>query len=325
MIYFIIIRGPLGSGKSTISKKLASILDAELIGMDEVLEEHGLDKMPPDAPCIPAENFIKANEIVLPNVKRLLKNDKIVIFDACFYHKEVIDHLIKNLPFDHYVFTLKAPLELCIQRDSKRSKTHGEGAACAVHSLVSRFDHGHIIDVDNTLKETIKDIMTYLPKARTIRLRKLKKGDLGHFLKWWKDKEIIALTSGTDEESDAVLKGNFLNFFKNEKNHHFMIMFGKEAIGHIALIHTNAKTCEIQIVIGEKQYWGKGLGTAALKKALSLAFSKFGYSKATLEVRPENIRAIKTYESCGFMRNGLKKYPKNKHQPVTLKMSISKT
>ena len=72
MNYYIIIRGPLGSGKSTICEKLAQILDAKYIGMDEVLEKHGLDKMPPDAPCISAENFIKANEIVLPEVKELL-------------------------------------------------------------------------------------------------------------------------------------------------------------------------------------------------------------------------------------------------------------
>ena len=164
MSYFIIIRGPLGSGKSTISRKLAGILDAELIGMDKVLAKHGLDKMPPDAPCISAENFIKANDIVLPNAKRKLQNGKIVIFDACFYHKEVIDHLLKNLPYDHYAFTLKAPVELCVKRDSKRAKKHGKNAAHAVHSLVSRFDHGHVIDVDKTLEETIKDIMTFLPK-----------------------------------------------------------------------------------------------------------------------------------------------------------------
>ena len=161
-------------------------------------------------------------------------------------------------------------------------------------------------------------------RAKTPRLRKLKKMDLNHFLMWWKDKEIISLTSGHKEESDAVLKGYFLNFFKNKKDHHFMITLDKEAIGHIALIHKRADTCEIQIVIGEKKHWGKGLGTMALKKALHLAFAKFGYSKATLEVRPENIRAVKTYESCGFVKNGLKKYPNNIYQPVTLKMSTNK-
>ena len=103
-----------------------------------------------------------------------------------------------------------------------------------------------------------------------------------------------------------------------------MIVFGNEAIGHIALIHKGADTCEIQIVIGEKQHWGKGFGTLALKKALRLAFTKFGYSMATLEVRPENIRAIKTYESCGFAKKGFRHHPNNKYQPITLKMSISK-
>jgi predicted kinase len=163
MSYYIIIRGPLGSGKSTISEKLAHILDAKHVHIDEVLEKHGLDKMMPDAPCIPAENFIKANEILLPEVKQLLTNGKIIIFDACFYHKEVIEHLVQNLPYEHYIFTLKVPLELCIQRDSARKKTYGEGAAWAVHSLVSRFDYGTNIDVTGSLEDAIKDIISYLP------------------------------------------------------------------------------------------------------------------------------------------------------------------
>ncbi|MBI2638427.1 AAA family ATPase [Candidatus Peregrinibacteria bacterium] len=166
MSYYIIIRGPLGSGKSTISEKLAHILEAKHVHMDEVLEKHGLDKMPPDAPCIPAENFIKANEIVLPEVKKLLAGGKIVIFDACFYHKEVIEHLVQNIEMPHYIFTLKAPLELCIKRDSERHKTHGEGAARAVHSLVSRFDYGNIVDVTGSLEDALKDILSYLPTPK---------------------------------------------------------------------------------------------------------------------------------------------------------------
>jgi len=85
MSYYIIIRGPLGSGKSTISEKLAHLLNAKHVYIDEVLEKHGLDKILPDAPCISAENFIKANITILPEVKELLSNGKIVTFDTCFY------------------------------------------------------------------------------------------------------------------------------------------------------------------------------------------------------------------------------------------------
>jgi len=163
MSYFIIIRGPLGSGKTTISEKLAKNLNAELIAIDEVLKNLGLDKIDDKEGCIPAKNFIKANESVLPEVKKHLQSGKIVIFDACFYHQEIIEHLVQNIPFPYHVFTLKAPLELCIQRDSERDKTHGEGAATAVHSLVSRFDYGTNIDVTGNLEDTLKDILSYLP------------------------------------------------------------------------------------------------------------------------------------------------------------------
>ena len=164
MVYYIIIRGPLGCGKSTIAENLTTLLHAEYISIDKALEENKLDKVGPEAECIPVENFIKANEIVIPKVKEKLKTGKIVVFDACFYHKKAIDHLIQNLEYPHYVFTLKAPIEVCIERDMKRKKHLGEDAVRAVHILVSRFDYGAVIDASQPLDTTIKNILFYLPK-----------------------------------------------------------------------------------------------------------------------------------------------------------------
>jgi len=163
MSYFIIIRGPLGSGKTTLAKKLAKELKAVYIPIDSILEKHRLDKVKTEK-WIPLKNFIKANKIILPEAKKLLKNNKIVIFDACFYHKEQIKDLIKNLPYKNYIFTLKAPLEVCIKRDSKRSKNLGKAATKAVHKLVSRFDYGINIDITKPLNKAIKEVLSYLPK-----------------------------------------------------------------------------------------------------------------------------------------------------------------
>jgi len=96
MSYYVIIRGPLGVGKSTIASNLAKILDAEHVSMDDLLNKHGLDKVLEKEGCIPAKNYIKANEIILPTAIKKLEEGKNVIFDGCFYHKEQIDHLVKN-------------------------------------------------------------------------------------------------------------------------------------------------------------------------------------------------------------------------------------
>jgi len=164
MSYYIIIRGPLGIGKSTIAKKLSKTLGEKAIQVDTVMRRHNLDKVDKDLGVIPIKNFIKANEIILPKIKKALKQGKIVILDGCFYHKEQIEHFIDKLPYPHYIFTLKAPLKVCIQRDKKREKVYGEEAAKIVHEFTSKFDYGTVIDTENkSINETVKEIVSYLP------------------------------------------------------------------------------------------------------------------------------------------------------------------
>ena len=163
MTYYLIIRGPLGIGKSTIAKKLAKQLNAEYIPMDDILAKHNLDNVGKDEKCIPVKNFVKAQEIILPEVREILSKGRNVIFDACFYHKEQIEHLIRSLQTKHYVFTLKALLQTCIERDSKRNKSYGKDAAAAVYAAVTRFDYGTVIDTEGkTSDEVVKEIKSYI-------------------------------------------------------------------------------------------------------------------------------------------------------------------
>lgn len=163
MSYFIVIHGPLGSGKSTIAGELAVRLNAERVQLDDVLSKHGLDSHDNNEASIPAANFIKALDFVLPDVKVSLDQGKIVIFDGCFYHKEVMDYLLVNLQFPHLLFTLKAPLDVCIERDRSRSKSLGEDAAKAVYTLTSRLDFGEIIDTTKPIEHSITEILKQLP------------------------------------------------------------------------------------------------------------------------------------------------------------------
>lgn len=153
-------------------------------------------------------------------------------------------------------------------------------------------------------------------------LRKVKPLDINYFAKWWRDKELLKLTSGILKRiSDQEVKKYFTNILKSEKDYHFIIVLDKKVIGHISLAKRRNWWYETQVVIGEKQYWGKGLGS----KAINLLIKKsktLGVSKIYLEVRPTNTRAIRAYQRCGFQEVKIVRYPKNEYLPETLRMEL---
>jgi len=162
MSFYVVIRGPLGCGKSTIAKKVSKLLKAKYFSIDRVLDKNNLI-VEWEEGYISQKTFIKANEIVAAEAKRILDSGKPVIFDGNFYWKSQIDDLIKRLDFPHHVFTLKSTLEVCITRDRKRGKTHGESAARAVYKKSAEFDYGTVIDADKPLDKCVNDIIRRLP------------------------------------------------------------------------------------------------------------------------------------------------------------------
>ncbi|MFA4819473.1 MAG: AAA family ATPase [Candidatus Aenigmatarchaeota archaeon] len=162
MSYYIIIRGPAGVGKTEISKRLAKRIKGYHISMDVILHKNKLDTV--KGRCILKENFLKANKLTIPLAIKKLEKGRIVIFDGCFYHKTQIIHLTKNLPYHHFIFTLKANVEECIRRDVKR-KSIGEKSIKAVHKLMS-FDYGTVINTDKkTPERTLQKIIFCLPTS----------------------------------------------------------------------------------------------------------------------------------------------------------------
>lgn len=163
MSYLIVIHGSLGSGKSTIAKELADTLGAVRVQIDDVLSEHKLDTHDDREASIPVSKFITALNFTLPNIRTELDNGRIVIFDGCFYHKEAMDYLLKNLNAPYYLFTLKAPLAVCIERDKNRLKPIGEDVAKEVYALTSQLDFGETIDATKPMTESVAKILSYLP------------------------------------------------------------------------------------------------------------------------------------------------------------------
>ena len=153
----IIVRGPLGVGKTTIAKRIAERTGQKYVSIDEILRRNNLDNIKDGN--IPLGNFIRANEIIAKKYP-----GKPLIIDGNFYYKSQISDLKRKLGKVR-VFTLKASLNVCIDRDKKRKLSYGKESASAVYKLVFKFDHGAVINTENKAPEKVaEEIITLLKK-----------------------------------------------------------------------------------------------------------------------------------------------------------------
>jgi RimJ/RimL family protein N-acetyltransferase len=154
-----------------------------------------------------------------------------------------------------------------------------------------------------------------------ISLRKIELSDKKYFANWWRDKELLELTSGHIGNISDTEVDEYFNGMINNTDYHYMVSVEDKTIGHISLIKHDNIWHEIQIVIGEKEYWGKGYGTEAIKLMINKA-KILNITKIFLEVRPTNTRAIKAYEKCGYRIIRTVYYPDNVQLPQTLRMEL---
>jgi len=63
-------------------------------------------------------------------------------------------------------------------------------------------------------------------------------------------------------------------------------------------------TAEAGIVIGRKDYWGKGFGTDAMRVLLKHGFENLRLRKVMLTVYGSNVRGQKSYAKAGFREVG---------------------
>jgi RimJ/RimL family protein N-acetyltransferase len=60
----------------------------------------------------------------------------------------------------------------------------------------------------------------------------------------------------------------------------------------------------VGIGIGERDYWGKGYGTDAMRIVLRYAFTELNLHRVTLDVFEYNPRGVRSYEKAGFKLEG---------------------
>jgi RimJ/RimL family protein N-acetyltransferase len=129
--------------------------------------------------------------------------------------------------------------------------------------------------------------------------------------RWKSDTEILELSDDSVEPATEEQSRRALERWMQEREGiiHFAIHRKDtgEFIGflHIALIEPLHRRCKIGIVIGEKELWGQGYGTEALRTAVDYCFTTLNMNRIGAETYATNPRSFRMLERVGFMREGV--------------------
>lgn len=147
-------------------------------------------------------------------------------------------------------------------------------------------------------------------QGKNVRLRPIRREDSALLYKWIVDRELLILNSSympvskPDHEAwieSMLTKRSDLVLFVIED------IVEDHAIGTCQLVNINwvHRNAELQIRIGDNESQSRGLGSEAIKLLVNFGFKDLNLHRLHLHVFATNERAIRAYEKCGFVREGL--------------------
>jgi len=156
--------------------------------------------------------------------------------------------------------------------------------------------------------------MNDILKGQLVRLSTVDSDELGKAYSAWKrDSELTRLFDATASALQSVKSSrSFFEKMINEgspEEYYFTIRLLEDnrLLGDINLDivnHWMGRNAFVGIGIGDRNDWGKGYGTDAMKIMLRYAFTELNLERVTLTVFEYNPRAIRSYEKVGFQHEG---------------------
>ena len=133
--------------------------------------------------------------------------------------------------------------------------------------------------------------------------------DAGKYAEWLNDLEVSqyltlrSLNINMDSEKAALEKLSQVHNYAIINNQN------DELIGNCGFVEIDNlnNTGEVGIFIGNKEYWGKGYGTEALKLLISYGINYLNIRNIMIRVYSYNTRAIKSYKKVGFKEIGVRR------------------
>jgi len=144
-----------------------------------------------------------------------------------------------------------------------------------------------------------------------INIKQILSKDLIKIIKWKNSQILSNQIMSQKKQIDLETAKNWLKNNSTDKNQLIKGIYLEKkkkdiliGIVRLMFIDFEAKTTELGIYIGDTNYHGRGFGKQALILILNEAFSNLNLDKVYLKVTESNLRAIKLYESLGFVCEG---------------------
>lgn len=147
--------------------------------------------------------------------------------------------------------------------------------------------------------------------GKRVRLRPFEWEDAEKYRHWVNDPEIISLI----DRVRPVTAEEHRRWYQTIVSDPHCVIFAievlptKQFVGCVWLhgIDDRHRYAEVRIIIGEKRYWGKGMGKEAISAIVEFAFKKLDLHKLYAYVLGPNARASEAFKGAGFVREGLLK------------------
>jgi ribosomal-protein-alanine N-acetyltransferase len=151
---------------------------------------------------------------------------------------------------------------------------------------------------------------TAFAEGALVILRPLERADLNErYLSWLNDPEVTRYTETGTFPSTAEDLENYYRSVTGSKNDVMLAVVDKKSgrhVGNVKLgpIHWVHRRATFGILIGEKDFWGKGVGLEATRLMVEYGFQRLNLHRIDLGVFAEHDAAVKCYEKAGFKVEG---------------------
>ncbi|OYD14750.1 hypothetical protein CH330_07790 [candidate division WOR-3 bacterium JGI_Cruoil_03_51_56] len=150
-----------------------------------------------------------------------------------------------------------------------------------------------------------------MPQGRSIRLRPMSENDWDILLKWNSDPEVLYYSEGDNVTAYTLEQIQGIYHSVCENAFCFIIEVDGDPIGECWLQEMNLERIlqkypdldcrRIDLMIGEKQYWGQGIGTEVIR-----LLTEFGFLKESAnmifgcDIADYNIGSLRAFQKVGY-------------------------